>query len=192
MAIRNDLTGKKFGMLTVVKELGKNKILCRCDCGVTKEWKMARVKNVVGKRFGKLVVLEELTGGRVLCKCDCGNTKDINKAHLLNGDIQSCGCLLAMSGINNSKPFLTDNTNVSMLRSAVQKAKPQKNSNSGVRGVCWNERKGKWCAHIGFKGQKINLGMFDTISEAAATRKAAEEYYYKPVIAEWEKEKDQE
>lgn len=36
MAIRVDLTGKKFNMLTVVKELGGNKLLCKCDCGKSK------------------------------------------------------------------------------------------------------------------------------------------------------------
>lgn len=216
MTIRDDLTGKKFGMLTVVKELGENKILCRCECGTIKkcyksnvksgltkscgcmrkkppaEWQMARIKNIVGQRFGKLVVLEELGNRRVLCKCDCGTVKNINKSHLLNGDIQSCGCLLAKSGVNNSKPFLSDKTNVSMLMSAVKNSNPQKNSKSGVRGVCWDKRKNKWRANIGFKGQKIELGYFETIAEATAARKLAEEQYYKPTIEEWKKEKDQE
>ena len=216
IAIRKDLTGQKFNMLTVLKELGGGKVLCKCDCGQekelnksnvqrglvqscgcirknpTKEWKMARVKNIVGQRFGKLVVLEELGNCRVLCQCDCGNVKNINKTHLVNGDIQSCGCLLAKSGVNNSKPFLSDKTNVSMLMSAVNTSKPQKNSKSGVRGVCWDKDKNKWRASIGFKGQKMELGRFDTLAEAIAVRKQAEEEYYKPAIDEWGKNRGQE
>lgn len=31
-----DYTGKKFGMLTITKELGKGKVLAKCDCGSEK------------------------------------------------------------------------------------------------------------------------------------------------------------
>ena len=31
--IRKSYVGQKFNMLTVLEELGKNKVLCKCDCG---------------------------------------------------------------------------------------------------------------------------------------------------------------
>ena len=34
-----DLTGKKFGTLTVIEYLGKSTWLCRCDCGTMKKVK---------------------------------------------------------------------------------------------------------------------------------------------------------
>ena len=93
MAVRVDLTGKRYNMLTVVQELGGNKVLCKCDCGAEKiinkdSVKSGKVmscgcllrqkgrqrldlqKNTVGQRFGNLVVLEELGKDRVLCQCD--------------------------------------------------------------------------------------------------------------------------
>lgn len=78
-----DLTGQKFGMLTVIKRIenknGKVCWLCQCDCGKTKEVKAInltskhtqscgvclksgrKTKDIeVGSRFGKLVVLKSL------------------------------------------------------------------------------------------------------------------------------------
>lgn len=104
--VRDDLTGKRFCKLVVLKELGGGRILCRCDCGREKEFNKSNVKrgltkscgacvrkhtrrdlikDVTGQRFGKLVVLKELGYRRVLCRCDCGNVKEINKSHLLSG-----------------------------------------------------------------------------------------------------------
>lgn len=45
MAIRVDLTGRKFNMLTVVQELGGNKVLCKCDCGNEKVINKDNVKS---------------------------------------------------------------------------------------------------------------------------------------------------
>lgn len=42
--IRDDLTGQHFGKLTVIKELGGGRILCRCDCGREKEFNKSNVK----------------------------------------------------------------------------------------------------------------------------------------------------
>ena len=112
--IRDDLTGKRFGKLMVLKELGGGRILCRCDCGREKEFNKSNVKrglarscgscvrkhtrrdlikDTVGRRFGKLVVLKALGYRRVLCQCDCGNIKIVSGNNLVQGKIKSCGCL---------------------------------------------------------------------------------------------------
>lgn len=58
-------------------------------------------RNIQGLRFGKLIALkptEERSANRTvkwLCQCDCGNTTIADVAKLLNGDIQSCGCLVS-------------------------------------------------------------------------------------------------
>lgn len=73
-----DLTGQKFGRLTVVK--------------LDEETPQSPTKN------GNFRV-------RWWCKCDCGNTelKSVLSSHLTSGKIQSCGCLHheACSGENN-------------------------------------------------------------------------------------------
>jgi len=51
----------------------------------------------------------------------------------------------------------------------------RRDNTSGVRGVHWHRRAGKWMAQIRVDGKKYYLGLFKTIEEAAAARKAAEE-----------------
>jgi len=52
------------------------------------------------------------------------------------------------------------------------RAGAQANSKSGVRGVCWFARDGKWVAKIGHNGQSIYLGRYATIEEADAAARA--------------------
>lgn len=42
----------------------------------------------------------------------------------------------------------------------------RKNNTSGVTGVNWNKRKGKWCGEVWDDGRKIHVGYFDDIMEA--------------------------
>ena len=57
-----------------------------------------------GKRFGRLIVLKRngvIVGSdgtkysAWLCKCDCGTVKTIKGADLVQGKVQSCGCLIS-------------------------------------------------------------------------------------------------
>lgn len=206
MAVRVDLTGKKFNMLTVIKELGGNKILCKCDCGNEKVINKDNVKsgkvlscgcllrqkgrrrldlqkNTVGQRFGKLVVLEELGGGRVLCQCDCGKTKNINKSHLLTGDITTCGCSQILHLTKVKEPYLVNNTYIATIRSG----KPSKRSTTGIKGVYWSKTKNKYCAEIRCQSINHHLGYFNSLAEAVAARIKAEEIYFKPLIDDFNK-----
>lgn len=196
------VVGKRFGRLTVIKELGNQKILCRCDCGTEKIINKSNVtsgkviscgcasfgryvapaKNLVGQRFGRLVVLEELTRGRVKVHCDCGKDKNVNKGHLINGDIKSCGCLMAEHIKAEQKKQLFSGTNISMLKSS----RPTKRNISGVRGVSKGKTPGTWRAGICIRNTRIHLGTFHTIEEAATARAAAEKFYSQPIIEEWE------
>ena len=114
-----DLTGQKFGMLTVLEkteERDHNTVVwkCECECGNTvlvsgrdlihnrKDScgcaSMNKPKDLIGQRFGKLEVVEmaeERKNGRVqwLCKCDCGNTTVVDAYSLTSGSTRSCGCL---------------------------------------------------------------------------------------------------
>lgn len=117
-----DLTGQRFGRLTVIERAqnqGKHVAwLCQCDCGKTTtvkgtllrsgktqscgcirtELRRSIKKDLTGQRFGRLLVLglspESKTGRiRWRCLCDCGKEVDVNPASLMNGQTQSCGCL---------------------------------------------------------------------------------------------------
>lgn len=60
-----DLTGQRFGRLTVVKKVGVKR---------------------VGQHSSKSIWL---------CRCDCGNEKEVLRNSLVNGGTKSCGCLAA-------------------------------------------------------------------------------------------------
>ena len=123
MARFQDLTGKRFGKLTVLRKTdGKENRyytwLCRCDCGNqiivnTKRLSRGTIQDcgctkirglgpkpadLTGKRFGRLVVLKQSSnnaGGRVcwLCRCDCGSAAVVTAHGLKSGKTKSCGCL---------------------------------------------------------------------------------------------------
>lgn len=127
-----DLTGQKFGKLTVIKRapnIGKNVAWeCKCDCGnitiVTSHnlasghtkscgcLKTEKYKeDLIGKKFGKLTVVEfvemkKYPGGASRsvwkCQCDCGNFCNVSRAHLITGHTQSCGCFQQERTSNNN------------------------------------------------------------------------------------------
>ena len=117
-----DLTGQKFGRLTVIKR-AENKgrsvcWLCKCECGNShivrgysltsgastscgcygKEMvsKTSRA-DLVGKKFGRLTVMSlshvKKQSTYWLCQCTCGATKVVNVRELNSGHTRSCGCL---------------------------------------------------------------------------------------------------
>jgi len=112
-----DLTGKKFGKLTVLRlsdtqKKGSAKYwLCQCDCGNivniqrnnlqsggSKTCGCSKVWNLTGMIFGRLKVLERSDKkcvGRNLywiCVCECGTIKHVCGNNLLLGNTKSCGC----------------------------------------------------------------------------------------------------
>lgn len=119
----NDLTGQKFGRLTVIKRdesspKGRSKWICQCDCGNTisvlrnhltcgttkscgcikKYVNLKAIKS--GTQFGQLEVIErteQKSGNSYIykCKCTCGNICFVSSAHLKNGNTKSCGCFSA-------------------------------------------------------------------------------------------------
>jgi len=54
----------------------------------------------------------------------------------------------------------------------------KKNNTSGVKGVYFNKKQQKWVARIGFNYNKINLGSFEKIEDAARAYKNAEKKYH--------------
>lgn len=49
----------------------------------------------------------------------------------------------------------------------------QRNTSTGVRGVCWHAKSQKWQALIKANGKRKHLGFFDSIAEAESAVKAA-------------------
>lgn len=122
MGAFEDLTGKRYGMLTVLHRApnkGRGTAwACRCDCGGYIETRGADLKdgrvrscgclrrksakantfiNMAGERYGKLTALEcvGFNKGRALWlfRCDCGNMIVLPGKEVRTGNTKSCGCL---------------------------------------------------------------------------------------------------
>lgn len=111
-----DLTGKKFGKLTVLKLSHiRNNIdywVCKCDCGnerivngyslecsSTTSCGCSKKTHIdlTGQKFTKLTALKMVETKNHTdywqCKCDCGNEKIVSEYNLKCGAVKSCGCL---------------------------------------------------------------------------------------------------
>lgn len=119
-----NLTNQKFGYLTALYQLeGSSPPIwhCKCDCGKELEVSSSALlkkertscgckrqelrNNLIGARFGKLIVIKRAenyvapsgqTQVRYDCQCDCGNTITVMATSLIQGLVNSCGCLRSM------------------------------------------------------------------------------------------------
>ena len=133
-----DLTGQRFGRLTVLKKdntIKKGKPIhwiCQCDCGKIKSIQGSNLKsnltqscgclhkekislNLIGKKFGKLQVIEK-TNERTLdrgiiwkCQCECGQFCYISTNNLMQDITKSCGCLKQSHGELAIENYLKNN-----------------------------------------------------------------------------------
>ena len=125
-----DLTGQRFGKLTVLETLynynGYNRATykCKCDCGNIVYIKSVQIykrkdcgcvgtrKDYTGQKFGKLLVLEMLydyKDGATYCRClcDCDNEITTRASGLATGNTTSCGCIHSPSLLGNKYGRLT-------------------------------------------------------------------------------------
>lgn len=124
-------------------------------------------------RFGRLTAIEatqERYDGKVvwLCKCDCGNYKKVSSAFLTTGKVRSCGCL----SVEHGKKMRKQNEEIVRTRS-------RSNNTTGVTGVSYHKKSGKYRASLSVRGKKYWLGAFDTIEQAKAAREYGERKYLK-------------
>lgn len=200
-----DLTGQKFGRLTVLEYVGKKKWRCQCSCGkiVTvcgynltsghtascgckareQSAKNGRkqLHDLAGKRFGKLTALEYDIGKRQwLCKCDCGNMCYVSANNLTRkkrGTI-SCGCAVELDSANAAN--IVYGTNVGNIMTD----KPVKRSKTGVRGVYYSSAQDRYYAAIGFRGRQYYITSSEDISVCVKARKEAEKRIFGDFL-EW-------
>lgn len=123
MAARLDLTGQRFGRLTVITTRDSNNRgliwECLCDCGETctaptealrrtygvqscgcvgREKDAAARTELLGQKFSRWTVVKfsHMARGNTaywICQCDCGNTRAVTRNSLAKGQSKSCGCL---------------------------------------------------------------------------------------------------
>lgn len=203
-----DLTGQRFGKLTVISESDKRGNggtvywLCQCDCGntVLRTSKALRkgyttscgcnsITDLTGEHFGMLTVLERTEQRRHRsyvwkCRCDCGNICYYSLNELKSG-CQSCGCKTKIHMKNVHAEYFNHNTQINKIKSD----KPAKNNTSGKRGVSWNRFTQKWVACIMFQRKRYYLGSYNDLQEAISARKQAEEHIYGEFLKWYEENK---
>jgi hypothetical protein len=117
-----DITGQKFGHLTVIRRASSTKggiatWFCKCDCGNPNEIEVTGANlrsghtiscgcshlnkgqtDITNHRFGKLIAIKPTSqrrGSNTVweCKCDCGNICYVDVNSLNSEKTLSCGCL---------------------------------------------------------------------------------------------------
>lgn len=114
-----DITGKRYGKLTVLRKTDERDSSgcvmweCACDCGTIKNvstnclnrgtvkscgCEQIRLEDLTGKKFGRLTVVEldrydpKSHSTKWKCVCDCGKEKTVLASCLKSGNTTSCGC----------------------------------------------------------------------------------------------------
>lgn len=182
---------------------------CKCDCGgehvastavlrsgdvkscgclhkdAMREAGLKSREDLSGQRFGRLRVIEPTRKkGKhwcYLCECDCGKTCEVTADLLRRGKTLSCGCLQRERAAHSqeNRTDYVDGTNLS----ALDRKTPTTNT-SGVKGVHFDKRAGKWRAVITLKGKRRYLGYFDDLASAAEARREAENELFEPILEE--------
>ena len=193
-----DLTGKRYGRLTVLGDVKKRgadgRILwhCLCDCGtisfvrgdhlkngsvlscgcLNDENRHSKFKDLSGVENDHFKVIERShsENQRVLWLCSC---KHCGKKITLNSNqitqYTSCGCKRGAS-----KAYMDSIRDPESLKSTRATAK----SSTGVRGVYYNKKKDSYQSFINVNKQTVYLGTSKSFEKAVALRKNAEKEYW--------------
>ena len=201
------LIGQRFGMLVVVAqapstEKGQRRWLCQCDCGkqttvlgsnlkrgMTTSCGCKKTKDLTGQHIGKLTVLgrSERYGARGArqtrlweCRCDCGAITYKATDTLTNPAVSMCRQCAAKYATEKAraKAGFVDGTQLTKLMIGTEQA----DNLSGVRGVYYNAKTGKYTARIKFQGRSYYLGSFYSLEEAAKARQTEEEKLFAPLL----------
>lgn len=99
--------GEKFGRLTVLRDEGSMKVICRCECGTEKIFQRASLRwsgtkscgcitkekaLEPGRKFTSLTVLRDEGAHHVVCRCQCGKETTGERDKIKKGIKISCGC----------------------------------------------------------------------------------------------------
>lgn len=209
-----DLIGQRFGMLVVIGQAestatGQRRWVCKCDCGkehtvigsnlirgTTVSCGCKRYRNLEGQRIGKLTVIKrsDKYGSRGTrktqlweCRCDCGAITYKATDTLTNPDVsmcRDCANKYAASKARENAGYF-EGTQISKITCSD---KPSDNV-TGVRGVYYDGKTGRYRARITFKGKRYHLGSFLSKEDAIKARQKGEEEIFAPFIESVEKNK---
>lgn len=207
-----DLTGKRYGMLTVVGLSGqrnsRGRVLyqCHCDCGGDRLATYANLergeitscgcknhlpkKDLAGQRFGRLTVIEILESPAEKAKTSCCIWKckcDCGSEVAVTVNALTTGKTKSCGCLQKEfvKSLYRDKTAPCKLR---ESERPRSSNTSGITGISWDARRERWVAELSFQGKKHFLGRFCKKEDAITARKEAEEKIFGEYLKSLEEE----
>ena len=195
-----NLTGNKFGMLTVIGQAestnkGQRRWLCRCDCGTEKIVLGCNLRrgttvscgckhrnDLTGQQIGKLPVLRRsdrygTRGNRRRqlweCQCDCGAITYKATDTLTNPALSMCQTCAGEYSITKARENLgfEDGTQITKIQNRTETSE----NLSGVRGIYLDRKTGRYRARLKFRGVLYNLGSYRSLEDAVKARRRGEE-----------------
>lgn len=85
---------------------------------------------------------------------------------------------LTLERIDVNKDYSPENCKWDTKSNQAYNTRIKSHNTSGRTGVSWSEERGKWTSQIGYMGEVISLGRFDTFEDAVKAREAAEIKYF--------------
>lgn len=158
---RIDMTGNKFGKLTVIgySHTDKNSRAfwkCQCDCGNKKIVPGSTLRNKTtkscgckrkyhgtvdskNKKYNYLLMLEfsHYENGYAFwkCLCDCGKIGFYNGRYIRNGQKKSCGCRRGEGNITHNKSYTNIYWIWDQMKRRCNETKNKKYKSYGERGI---------------------------------------------------------
>jgi len=213
-SVSYDLTGEKFGQLTVIKKADNQRenggvwwtCLCECGeqcdvsasllvtgrkthCGGKAHPKNYASSDITGQRFHRLVAMypqkERDAKGFVIWRCKCDCGNEVDVS--LNSLLYGNMRSCGCQKKEHNQKLKTTLTHVAGTSIDMLRSKKVPTDNTtGYRGVYFI--RGKYVAKIVFRKKAYYLGTFDSIEEAAEARKEAEKVVFDSVAqhyAQW-------
>ena len=191
LAWREAMDGRGYAPVTVhnyVKCI--NRFLEFADCPQLRFPKGRRM-DITGKKYGYLTALAPTGGkerGELLWQfqCECGNYVVLPATRVVQQNTLSCGCLKGLHLKKTNKYF----QGTSLVQSLTEKVENPLSA-SGYVGVC--QKRGKWQAHIKYRGVRYMLGNYEDLEDAIKARAKAKAMVMADAqglldfYAEWEK-----
>ena len=180
-----DLTGQKFGKLTVINQISNyvfqngdslTQWLCKCDCGnyknvVGKYLKNGAVRScgcikkhrcdLTGLKFGRLLVIKpNKKKSRCWdCLCECGKQCVVSSNQLKCGKTKSCGCLRKELAYNKCKKYNDYEIQEDYVIMYTSKGEPfyvDLEDFWKVKDICWHKNKNGYIAGA-LNGKSVRL-----------------------------------
>lgn len=175
----DDLTGRRIGLLTVIRKSGTTPkggtmYFCHCDCGKDKEIAAYQLASGAAKSCGCLLRENQESFWRFSDNgVAASHTPDVESAryqtnHRAGSNYVARTASRLESSLSASLVF-ADNTNVPALIHTHPQGK------NPYRGVCWNKRKKSWMAYCCVQGRKWTKYGYKTPEQAKAARDEMQE-----------------